>query len=235
MNSILRTGEARLTRVVEKTTPAAPRRRRFWVKWLIGGLTLSTAAAASVVAIAWRCSEVRYDAAPAMRVPLEVAAADANYDARRLLLIQRDATHYDFILEPTDNRVARIVLANVDVSTLAPQVNATGYAARQPQQIAFDARDEGVEILGGDGFEAAHLAWISITSQHGHAKGWHIALAAETAGESRMYYRGEFQFPLGHYRELFEQVTGLNYGDYRRELEEPAPLVASELNEHLLR
>jgi hypothetical protein len=170
------------------------------VKWFVGGLTLSVATAAGVAAIAWRCSQARYDAAPAMRVPL-VVHADADYDDRRLLLIQRDATHYDFVFEPTSDRVARVVLSNIDVSPLAPQVNATGYHVSGRQQMTLAASDAAVEIRGGDGFEVQHISHIAIASDRGHAGGWQVALFADAGGASEPYYRGEFQFPLGHYRD----------------------------------
>jgi hypothetical protein len=234
MNSILHTHGPRLERASGK--PQRTRRRRLrLLKWFLGGLSLSTATVVGISAIAWRCSQARYDAAPAMRVPLAASAQDDRYDDRRLLLIQRDATHYDFVLEPTSARVARVVLSNIDISSLAPQVNATGYGAGESQQLAIDARDGAVDIRGGDGFEAQHLSQIIIASNHGHARGWHVLLTANSAGASQTYYRGEFQFPLGHYRELFEQVTGLDYADYRRELEEEAPLIASDMRGSVLR
>lgn len=203
------------------------RRKMLLLKWLVGGLSLSVATATGVGAIVWRCSEARYDAMPAMRVPLAASKLDTQYDDRRLLLIQRDATHYDFVLEPTSDRVARVAITNVDVSALAPQVNATGYNVNAAQELTIDAADACVEIRGGDGYEAEHLSHITIASNHGRASGWQVSLAAEIDGGSPIYYTGEFQFPLGHYRELFEQVTGLDYADHRRELESTAPWVAN--------
>jgi hypothetical protein len=232
MNSILHNRQPRLARASGKPQRQSSR-KSLVLKWVVGGLSLTVATAASVGAIAWRCSEARYDAPPAMRVPLAASAHGEGYEDRRLLLIQRDATHYDFVLEPTSDRVARVALTNIDVSALAPQIHAayrTGDA-----QLTIDARDERVEIRGGDGFEAQHLAQITIASDHGHASGWNISLSADIDGANPTYYRGEFQFPLGHYRELFQQVTGLDYADHRRELEAAAPLMASDTGESAYR
>jgi hypothetical protein len=234
MNSILHPRQQRAERASGKPQRGRGRRSTL-IKWFVGGLSLSVATAASVGAIVWRCSEARYDATPAMRVALAASELDTQYDDRRLLLIQRDATHYDFVLEPTSDRVARVAVTNVDISGLAPQLNATGYGVSAGQELTFDAKNAGVEIRGGDGFESRHLSHITIASDHGRANGWNVSLAADIDGGSPIYYRGEFQFPLGHYRELVEQVTGLDYADHRRELESTAPWVAQQHEQHLRR
>lgn len=42
-----------------------------------------------------------------------------RYADRRLKLVKRDATHFDFILEPIHNHTVTVVFKKVDVSLLA--------------------------------------------------------------------------------------------------------------------
>ncbi|MBD2564007.1 MULTISPECIES: hypothetical protein [Nostoc] len=38
-----------------------------------------------------------------------------RYSNRKLTIINKDNTHFDFVFEPTDNRTAQIVIKNVDL------------------------------------------------------------------------------------------------------------------------
>src|SRR5262249_50619571 len=68
----------------------------------------------------------RYATAPVMEVPVrELSNADypedpadrsrhhGQYQGRKLTLVQKDETHFDFVLEPTDPHIARVVFHDV--------------------------------------------------------------------------------------------------------------------------
>src|SRR5687768_16216276 len=60
-------------------------------------------------------SNAEYPEDPADRSP-----AYGRYHGRRLKLVRRDATHMDFVLEPSDADTARVVFKNIDVSLMTP-------------------------------------------------------------------------------------------------------------------
>jgi hypothetical protein len=88
---------------------------------------------------------------------------------RSLTLVQRDDTHFDFILEPTNAHTATVIFRNVDVSLMTPTLPAwvrgnpdlekVALVDRQwnRQQVAFDRKSEHVEVIGGNGFERDQL------------------------------------------------------------------------------
>ena len=101
--------------------------------------------------------------------PAAQSVHHGKYNGRMLTLVQKDATHFDFILTPKHPHIAKIVFRDVDVSLMTPGLPAwtkadTGLRRialtdRQwsRQQVRFDAGSPHVEVTGGNGFEQAHL------------------------------------------------------------------------------
>ncbi len=147
-----------------------------------------------------------------------------QYDGRSLTLVKKDATHFDFIFEPQHSHIAKIVFRDVDVSLMTPSLPEIAKADdglrrialtdRQwnRQQVSFGGPDSPqVEITGGDGFELKNIYSAELAKNCLNAGLWEVLLFTREGGGKAMYYQGWFTFPLGHYKDVFEQNTGLPY------------------------
>lgn len=211
-----------------------PWRRRAWRK-LFGWAALVLIVAA-VAGVGWFFSRYRYSAE--MKVPIvefskfEYAEDPAGrsplfgeYSVRTLRLVQKDATHFDFVFRSPHEHVAEVVFRDVDVSLMTPGLPA--YAAEDEglrrialtdrewnrQQVQFGAASDMVEISGGDGFEQENLAVASLAKNCLNAGLWEVLLFTKIDGKKEMYYQGWFTFPMGQYKRLWEQNTNLSYWD----------------------
>lgn len=159
--------------------------------------------------------------------PANHSVHHGRYNDRKLTLVKRDETHFDFILESDQPHVAKIAFRNVDVSLMTPGIpewakNDSGLQRialtdRQwnRQQVNFGGLDSpSVEITGGDGFEAKNLFSAELAKNCLNAGLWEILLFTNENNSKTLYYQGWFTFPLGHYRDLFEHNTGLSYHDH---------------------
>ncbi|GDY09458.1 hypothetical protein LBMAG52_29440 [Planctomycetia bacterium] len=157
--------------------------------------------------------------------PADRALAHGSYQGRKLLLVKKDETHFDFVLEPTASHIAKIVFKNVDVSRLTPSLpewtksdsglRRIALTDRQwnRQQVKFDLKSD-VEVTGGDGFEAENLFSAELAKNCLNAGLWEVLLFTKGASGKTLYYQGWFTFPLGHYQRLFERNTGLKFNDH---------------------
>ncbi len=155
--------------------------------------------------------------------PGECSIHCGKYHGRTLRLVRTDATHFDFLLEPTQPHVARIVFRNVDVSLMTPSLpewtkdddglRRIALTDRQwnRQQVRFERGSPHLEVTGGDGFEAAHLYAAELAKNCLNAGLWEVLLSFKENGSKALYYQCWFTFPLGHYKDLFEHNTGLAY------------------------
>ena len=99
-----------------------------------------------------------------------------RYSNRKLTLIKRDDTHFDFVLEPADKNTAKIVIKNVDLELLVPKapewvkkdqgLEIIAFTDREwnRQQISFPANSKNIEIVGGDGFEKQNLVEVALAN-----------------------------------------------------------------------
>ena len=147
----------------------------------------------------------------------------SEYEGRRLKLMQLDETHFDFVFEPLDDHLAKIVFKNVDVSLMTP--NLPEYTKEDDglrrvaltdrewnrQQVQFHIGTDDVEVTGGDGFEKENLKVASLARNCLNAGLWELLLFTKTETGKEMYYQGWFTFPMGQYKRLWEQNTGLSY------------------------
>ncbi len=164
--------------------------------------------------------------------PAERSVHHGQYNGRRLVLVKKDATHFDFVFEPQHPHVARVTFRDVDVSLMTPGLPAwaqdddglrrVALTDRQwnRQQVAFGGpKSPHVELSGGDGFERERLVSAELAKNCLNAGLWEVLLFTEEHGDKVLYYQGWFTFPLGHYRDLFEQNTGLPYARHWHYLE----------------
>jgi uncharacterized membrane protein YdjX (TVP38/TMEM64 family) len=146
-----------------------------------------------------------------------------QYDGRKLTLIQKDDTHFDFVLGPARPQVAEVVFHDVDVSLMTPGLPewARGDAGLRRialterqwnrQQVGFTPGSPQLEVTGGDGFERANMVSAELAKNALNAGLWEVLLYVNEGGEKALYYQGWFTFPRGHYGRLFEHNTGLPY------------------------
>ena len=186
----------------------------------------------------------RYGAADSMRLPLkELSSADypenpenrsvdyGRYANRSLKLIRKDATHFDFILRPSNPHTAAVVIRNVDVSLMVASRPAWTSENRNLEKIALTerewnrqqvsfSRDSGhVEVTGGNGFETKNLYSAELANNSLNAGLWEILLYTNEVDGKKLYYQAWFNFPLGHYKNVFEAKTHLSYWRQWRRIE----------------
>ncbi|GAB4156267.1 MAG: hypothetical protein Tsb009_33170 [Planctomycetaceae bacterium] len=159
-----------------------------------------------------------YPEDPAIRSPFY-----GKYNGRELTIVQKDATHFDFILESRHDHIAKIVFRNIDVSLMTPSLpewtksdeglTRIVLTDRQwnRQQVRFDRESPHLEITGGDGFELENLCAADLAKNCLNAGLWEVLLTVKENDGKKLYYHGWFTFPLGHYKNIFEGNTGLSY------------------------
>ena len=163
-------------------------------------------------------SNAEYPEDPATR-----SVCFGKYHGRRLRLVKKDATHFDFAFEPLAPHVATITLRDIDASlfvTSLPEWTKADSDLRRialtdrewnRQQVRFDAGSPHLAVTGGDGTELSHLFTVELAKNCLNAGLWEILLFTHENDEKTLYYQGWFTFPLGHYKDLFEHITGLSY------------------------
>lgn len=233
-----RASATRLSLPTERTSRSKPGRAR---RAILLALAVAIVAGAAGAA-AWLAR--RYASAPEMAVPIrEMTAAEypedpaersvmhGRYNGRRLRLVQRDATHFDFVFEPLFEGAARITLRDVDVSLMTPAlgdwmktdpgVERIALTDREwnRQQVSFPAGSARVVVEGGDGWETTHLASAELAKNCLNAGLWELLLFTREEGRKALYYQGWFTFPLGLYRRLVERNTGRSYWTHWWKLE----------------
>ncbi len=154
-----------------------------------------------------------------------------KYEGRELKLVQRDATHFDFIFESNNPHVAKVVFRDIDVSMMTPSLpewtkqdeglKRIALTDRQwnRQQVRFEPGSQNIEIFGGDGFEKNNIFSAELAKNCLNAGLWEVLLFSKENDNKVIYYHGWFTFPLGHYKNLFEHNTGLAYLGYWHFLE----------------
>ena len=171
-----------------------------------------------------------------------------RYQNRKLRLVQKDKTHYDFVLYADDPAIAKITLKNIDLSLMAvsqptwtrndPHLEIIALTDREwnRQQVSFDRSSPELAISGGDGFEVENLSSVGLARNCLNAGLWEILLFTKEAGKKALYYQGWFDFPLGHYKNLVESNAGISYWKHFWRLEhwldpEGTPVKLSKLRQ----
>ncbi len=169
--------------------PWRVRRKSMAVVTIVGPALLGTGVGGRLL--------LRYYIADVMEVPVrgysnaEYSEALAGrsihhgkYNGRRLTLVRKDTTHFDFIPTPQHPHIAKIVFRDVDVSLMTPGVPAwtkadaglrrTALTDRQwsRQQVRFDSGSPHIEITSGDGFEKANLFTVELAKNCLNAGLW---------------------------------------------------------------
>lgn len=206
------------------------------VRWRTVGLAAGALVLAAVAGGAVR-THFRYQTPDTMQVsvreftnaeypedPAGRSVHHGQYNGRRLTLVKKDATHFDFVFEPDHPHVAKVVFKDVDVSLMTPSLPEWTKADAGLRRIALTDRQWNrqqvrfggpgsphVEVTGGDGWERENLVSAELAKNCLNAGLWEVLLFTKEKGEKALYYQGWFTFPLGHYQDLFERNTGLPY------------------------
>lgn len=186
----------------------------------------------------------RYNTADNMAIPLkelskneypenpgDMSSYYRQYADRRLTLVKKDETHFDFVLEPTNPHTAKIVFKNVDVSLFVPKnpdwvkpnknLGTIAIVDREwnRQQVSFKPESSDIEVSGGDGFEKNNLVSLDLANNCLNAGLWEILLFVKEGESKKLYYQGWFTFPMGHYKNIFEHNNQVSYWEnwYRLE------------------
>jgi hypothetical protein len=206
------------------------------------GISLTILLLASV-AFVWFLD--RYDASPrqsiALRSYTEIEYPDSpepksrmigHYPRQELTIERIEGTTFHLVLVSAAPQAATIELRDIDlahfVAAVPPWIKADpdftkiGLIDREwnRQQVRFMRGSPHVHVHeGGDGFEQKALTRIDIARNCLNAGLWELLLFTTEDGEERVYEHFWFTFPLGLYKQLFEQVNGLSYWSYWWRLE----------------
>ncbi|NGZ04416.1 MAG: hypothetical protein CV090_15350, partial [Nitrospira sp. WS238] len=209
-------------------------------RWLVLSIVLILIV---VVGAIW--FQVRYYNAPVQTIGLTTfsnaaypddpevrSAVSSNYPHRSLIIEQTRDTHFHFHIEPASAQAAAIELIDVDLAHLVaavppwvkadPDLTKVGLIDREwnRQQVRFDVSSSHVHVReGGDGFEQRALSRVDLARNCLNAGLWELLLFTTENGEDRVYEHLWFTFPLGLYKQLFEDVNGLSYWSYWWSLE----------------
>jgi hypothetical protein len=155
--------------------------------------------------------------------PANQSVHHGRYSGRRLVLKQKDETHFDFIFEPGHPHIAKVSFRDIDVSLMTPSLphwtkgdkglRRVALTDRQwnRQQVSFKVDSPHIEVSGGDGFERKNISSAELAKNCLNAGLWEVLLFNQEQGQKALYYQGWFRFPLGHYQRIFELKTCLSY------------------------
>jgi hypothetical protein len=179
--------------------------------------------------------------------PAPLAKTFQRYSSRKLTVIKRDNTHFDFVLEPTNKKTAKIVVKNVDLKLLVPkapewvkkdkglEVIALTDREWNRQQISFPPNSEHIEISGGDGFEKQNITEIALANNCLNAGYWEVLLFTKEDGNKSLYYQSWFTFPIGLYKNVFENINQMSYWKHWWRLEHWQDISGTVVRTDLLR
>lgn len=196
-----------------------------------------------LVGVIW--FQVRYDETPSQTVALRAFSADeypedpekrsvvsGDYRHGNLIIQQTEGTRFRFLIEPATPASTAIELTDVDLAHFVAAAPAWARADGDltkialidrewnRQQVRFSRHSAHVQVHeGGDGFEQRALTRVDLARNCLNAGLWELLLFTKEDGGERVYEHLWFTFPLGLYKELFEQVTGLSYWFYWWSLE----------------
>ncbi|MGM3308328.1 hypothetical protein ACSQ6I_20515 [Anabaena sp. WFMT] len=170
-----------------------------------------------------------------------------RYSQRKLTIIKKDENNFDFVLEPTNEKTAKIVIKNVDLNLLVPKapewvkkdqgLEVIAFTDREwnRQQISFPANSKNIEITGGDGFEKQNIVEIALANNCLNAGFWEILIFNKEDDNKTLYYQSWFTFPMGHYKNVFEKNNNMSYWKHWWKLEHWQDPSGTVINANLLR
>lgn len=164
--------------------------------------------------------------------PENTSSIFGAYQHRQLIIQQLSDTRFRFLLEPATPQAAAIELTDVDLAhfiatipawvKIDPDLIKVGLIDREwnRQQVRIARTSTHLDVReGGDGFEQRALTRVDLARNCLNAGLWELLLFNTENGEERVYEHLWFTFPLGLYKQVFEQVNDLSYWSYWWSLE----------------
>ncbi len=180
--------------------------------------------------------------------PAPLSAFYKKYGGRSIELTKNDETHFNFVLSPdSDDRVATITFKDIDLELFVPKLSDWSsqdeglekitFVDREwnRQQVSFLPSSEHIEIEGGDGFELENIHSVHLARNCLNAGLWEVLLFTEEDGDKKLYYQGWFDFPMGHYKNIFEEINQISYWKHWYRLEHWVDPEGTEINLSKLR
>ena len=183
----------------------------------------------------------RYHVEPVMMVEVEEIKAEdypedpaihhekyGIYGSRKLKLIRKENSHFDFIFETSSKNSAQIELLDIDLSLFTPRIPhwmdknsdlaAITLVERQwnRQQVTFNKNNHHLRIQGGDGFEKNEIHTVALTKNCLNAGLFELQIFTK---DNSLLYQGWFTLPLGHYKNLLETLNDITYWNHFHRLE----------------
>ncbi|MGB3532553.1 MAG: hypothetical protein WBA13_03440 [Microcoleaceae cyanobacterium] len=237
-----------------KNNKVAPKKLKNKIFWGVSFLFYALIISGGVAFInRYKVSEemqITVDEFSAKQYPAEPANYSTVYNRygnRQLKIIEKENNHFDFILEPTDSRTAKIVIKNINLELFVPKVpevakndnnlELISLVSREwnRQQVSFPSDSEHLEITGGDGFEKENLYSVELARNCLNSGLWEVFLNVEEQGNKAQYYHGWFDFPLGQYKKVFENINSISYWKHWLRLEKWQNPAGKTLDLELLR
>jgi len=146
-----------------------------------------------------------------------------RYTNRQLVVESTGNNLFNFVLEPGDADTAKIVFKDIDLSLFvptAPQYTRDHAGLRKialvdrewnRQQVSFLPNSPHIEISGGDGVESGNIMQLALARNCLNAGLWEVILTMKENGQKKMYYQGWFDFPMAHYKAVFEKQNGFSW------------------------
>ncbi|HGI8166042.1 TPA: hypothetical protein ACJT8R_001296 [Legionella pneumophila] len=158
--------------------------------------------------------------------PATLNSRYGHYSHPKLVLKQDDGSHFTLTFLPGNPSSATITFKNIDVALMTPSIplwvknnpdlTRISLTDRQwnRQQVVFDANNPALEVNGGDGVEKNQLVTAELAKNCLNAGLWEILVYGKENDQKKLIYQGWFTFPLGYYKDIFEQNTGLAYRNH---------------------
>lgn len=163
--------------------------------------------------------------------PSHLAPDYQKYNQRELRLEKTKEGLFNFTFTSPLPYVASIGLHNLDLTLLVPTrpksirgdrtLEIITFVEREwnRQQVSFSRQDPHLTINGGDGTETSRISSVELARNCLNAGRFELLIYTGFGSERELFYHGWFQFPLGHYKELFEKSNQLSYWRFWHRLE----------------
>ncbi|HAT7910058.1 TPA: hypothetical protein GJ769_12680 [Legionella pneumophila] len=158
--------------------------------------------------------------------PAALSSRYGDYSHSKLVLKNEGDSHFTLTFLPDNALSATITFKNIDAALMTPSI--TPWVKNNPnltrisltdrqwnrQQVIFDANTTYLEVKGGDGVEKNQLVTAELAKNCLNAGLWELLLYIKENDKKKLVYQGWFTFPLGYYKTVFEDSTGLSYRNH---------------------
>jgi hypothetical protein len=154
-----------------------------------------------------------------------------DYSHPKVVIKRNQNNLFDLVFLPGNDKSANIVFRNIDINLMTPSLPSwvkgnkaltrIALTDRQwnRQQVIFNRGTENLAVTGGDGVEKKQVYQAHLAKNCLNAGLWEVLLYSKEKNKKTVLYQGWFTFPLGYYKTIFQQNTGLSYWKHAPYLE----------------